>query len=306
KKSDGILREGRQVKYALIKSCRYEFRVVMMCRVLSVSRAGFYAWLKRPASPRDQRRSQVGVAVESTFRQFKQRYGAPRLTVELNANGVPCCKNHVASLLKERGLRARNGKRFRAFPHVEAKTNVTANVLRQQFAAPAPNMKWVSDITYIKAGRTWMYLAAVMDLFSRKIVGWALDSHMRESLVLEALDTAMARREAPPGLLLHSDRGVQYRGNEYQEALKNYGIGCSMSRKGNCWDNAAMESFFSRFKVELIYAEHYRTTEDARTGIFEYIEMFYNRKRRHSSLGYVSPHEYERQFEPLTVSTCRG
>ncbi len=278
----------------------------MMCRVLSVSRAGFYDWLKRPASPRDQRRSQVGVAVESTFRQFKQRYGAPRLTVELNANGVPCSKNHVASLLKERGLRARNGKRFRTFPHVEARTNVTANVLRQEFAAPAPNMKWVSDITYIKAGRTWMYLAAVMDLFSRKIVGWALDSHMRESLVLEALDTAVARREVAPGLLVHSDRGVQYRGNEYREALKSYGIGCSMSRKGNCWDNAAMESFFSRFKVELIYAESYRTAEDARTGIFEYIEMFYNRKRRHSSLGYISPHEYEQQFEPLTVSTFRG
>lgn len=278
----------------------------MMCRVLAVSRAGFYAWLKRPISPRDQRRAQVGTIVEATFRQFKQRYGAPRLTVELNAKGVPCSKNHVASLLKERELRARNGKRFRYFPHVEAKTNVTANVLRQDFGASAPNLKWTSDITYIRVGRTWLYLAAVMDLFSRKIVGWALDNHMRESLVLDALDTAVAQRELTPGLLLHSDRGVQYRGNEYQEALQNYGIDCSMSRRGNCWDNAVMESFFSRFKVELIYAESFKTVEDARTEIFEYIEMFYNRKRRHSSLGYVSPHEYEQQSEPLTVSTFCG
>ena len=278
----------------------------MMCRVLAVSRAGFYVWLQRPVSSRARHRAQVGTIVEATFRQFKQRYGAPRLAVELNANGVPCCKNHVASLLKERGLRARNGKRFRYFPHVEAKTNVTANVLRQDFGASAPNVKWTSDITYIRVGRTWLYLAAVMDLFSRKIVGWALDRHMREGLVLDALDMAVGQREVTAGMLLHSDRGVQYRGNEYQEALQNYGIGCSMSRKGNCWDNAVMESFFSRFKVELIYAESFKTVEDARTEIFEYIEMFYNRKRRHSSLGYVSPHEYEQQSEPLTVSTFCG
>lgn len=279
---------------------------MMMCRVLAVSRAGFYAYLQRTASRRNQRRSHVGAAVEATFQQFKQRYGAPRLTVELNAQGVACCKNHVASLLKERGLRARNGKRFRYFPHVEAKTNVTANVLRQEFAAPAPNVKWVTDITYIRVGRTWLYLAAVLDLFSRRIVGWSLDSHMREQLTLDALHMAVARREVTRGLLIHSDRGVQYRGNEYQDALAAYGIGCSMSRKGNCWDNAVMESFFSRFKVELVYAESFRTVEDARTEIFEYIEMFYNRKRRHSSLGYVSPHEYEQQSVPLTVSTFRG
>ncbi len=278
----------------------------MMCRVLSVSRAGFYAYLQRPVSRRGQRRSHVGAAVEATFQRFKQRYGAPRLTVELNAQGVACSKNHVAELLKERGLRARNGKRFRYFPHVEAKTNITANVLRQEFAAPAPNVKWVTDITYIRVGRTWLYLAAVLDLFSRRVVGWALDSHMRERLILDALHMAVARRKITNGLLIHSDRGVQYRGNEYQGALAAYGIGCSMSRKGNCWDNAVMESFFSRLKVELIYAESYKQVEEARAGIFEYIEIFYNRKRRHSSLGYVSPHEYEQQVQPLTVSTFCG
>jgi len=278
----------------------------MMCRVLEVSRSGFYAWLNRPVSRRHQLRAHIGAVVEETFRRFKQRYGAPRLTVELNAQAVTCSRNHVAALLRERGLRARNGKRFRYFPRVEGTNNLKENVLRQNFQASGPNLKWVSDITYIQVGRGWMYLAAVMDLFSRRIVGWALDNHMRESLILDALDMAVGQREPGGDTLIHSDRGVQYRGNEYQAALANYGIAASMSRKGNCWDNAAMESFFSRLKVELVYAENFRTVDEARAGIFEYIEMFYNRKRRHSSLGYVSPHEFEQQFQPVTTSTFCG
>jgi len=278
----------------------------MMCRVLAVSRAGFYAWLARPVSARDQQRVRVGMAVEETYAVFKRRYGAPRLTVELNAQGIGCSLNHVAALLRERGLRARNGKGFRYCARTEAMTNVQDNLLRRNFAAPAPNQKWVSDITYIKVGRTWLYLAAVMDLFSRKIIGWALDRHMREGLILEALDMAISHRERKRGTVIHSDRGVQYRGNEYQEALRRHGLHSSMSRKGNCWDNAVMESFFSRLKVELIYAENYRTVEEARSGIFEYIELFYNRTRRHSANGYVSPQDHERQYEQLTVSTFGG
>lgn len=278
----------------------------MMCRVLSVSRSGYYAWLKRPVSPRHRRRVRLQLAVEEAFRRVKQRYGAPRLTVELNAQGIACSKNHVASLLRERGLRARNGRRFRYVPRVESKTNVNANLLRQDFKSPVPNLKWVSDITYIKVGRSWMYLAAVMDLFARKIIGWALNSHMRESLILEALDMAVSQRDTTSDTLIHSDRGVQYRGNEYQEALKAYGIDCSMSRKGNCWDNAVMESFFSRLKVELVYAEKFKTVEEAQSEIFQYIEIFYNRQRRHSSLGYISPHEFEEHYQPLTLSTFRG
>ncbi len=278
----------------------------MMCRVLSVSRSGFYDWLKRPFSLRELQRERVRIAVESTFKLFKKRYGAPRLTVELNELGIACSRNHVADLLKEQGLRARNGKRFRYFPRTEAKTNISANVLRQNFKAPAPNLKWVSDITYIRVGRTWLYLAAVVDLFSRKVVGWSLERHMRESLILEALDMAVSQREPKGNTLIHSDRGVQYRGNEYQEALKNYDIDCSMSRKGNCWDNAVMESFFSRLKVELIYAEDYKTVDEVKAGVFEYIEIFYNRMRRHSSLGYVSPHKFEQQFAQLNVSTFCG
>lgn len=268
----------------------------MMCRVLSVSRSGFYAWLKRPVSNRDQQRARVQAAVEETFKRFKKRYGAPRLTEELNDQGIPCSVNLVATLLREGGLKARNGKRFRYFPRVEATTNITANSLRRDFSAPAPNVKWVSDITYIKVGRHWMYLAAVLDLFSRKVVGWALASHMRESLILDALNMAVALRQPQGNILIHSDRGVQYRGNEYQEALRSYGINCSMSRKGNCWDNAVMESFFSRLKVELVYAENFKTVDEARAEIFEYIEIFYNRQRRHSSLGYISPERFEQLF----------
>jgi len=241
-----------------------------------------------------------------TFKRFKKRYGAPRVAEELNDQGISCSVNHVAALLKERGLRARNGKKFRYFPQVEATTNISCNSLRRDFSAPAPNTKWVSDITYIQVGRRWMYLAAIMDLFSRKIVGWSFDSHMREELILDALNMAVALRQPQNSLLIHSDRGVQYRGNEYQQTLDAYGMECSMSRKGNCWDNAVMESFFSRLKVELVYAENFKTVEEAQSEIFQYIEIFYNRQRRHSSLGYVSPERFEQQFEQLTLSTFRG
>jgi putative transposase len=235
----------------------------MMCRVLEVSRSGFYSWLKRPVSFRDQQRARVANAVEETFHRFKKRYGAPRVTAELNARGIICSRNHVATLLRERGLRARNGKRFRYFPRVEGTTNLTVNKLQQNFASSAPNRKWVSDITYLRVGRSWMYLAVVMDLYSRKIVGWALESHMREGLIIDALEMAVARREPKGPILIHSDRGVQYRGHDYQAALKEFGMSSSMSRKGNCWDNAAMESFFSRLKVELVYAEDFKTIDEA-------------------------------------------
>ena len=283
-----------------------EFNVTMMCRLMKVSRAGFYAWWKRPVSERAQRRALVAEAVEATYFGFKKRYGAPRITIELNEQGLACCINHVAMLLKEMDLRARNGKGFKYRARIESKTNVSENLLARQFESDAPNKKWVSDITYIKVGRIWLYLAVVLDLFSRKVIGWALDTHMRESLILDAFTMAVSRRDIQDNVLLHSDRGVQYRGHDYQITLKENGVLSSMSRKGNCWDNAVMESFFSRLKVELIYAENYKVVGAARAGIFEYIEIFYNRVRRHSSIGYVSPHEYEQKFDKLTVSTIRG
>jgi len=220
-----------------------------MCEMLTVPRSSFYAWSNRPVSQRDQRRALVGQAVEAAYLQFKKRYGAPRLAEELNACGIGCSVNHVAELLSERGLRARNGKGFKYRPRTESRTNVSDNLLARKFDVDEPNRRWVSDITYIRVGRTWLYLAAVLDLFSRKIVGWSLDNHMRESLILEALNMAASQRDIQPGALIHSDRGVQYRGNEYQAALRSYGLRSSMSRKGNCWDNAVMESFFSHSPI---------------------------------------------------------
>ena len=281
------------MKYAVIESYQQEFKVTMMCRLLEVSRSGFYRWLNRTPSVLAQRRALISNAVVSVYHQFKKRYGSRRIAVELNEQAIPCSVNHVAKLLKENDLKARNGKKFKYTPSVEASTNVADNLLNRQFKVETPNLKWVSDITYIKVGKEWLYLAVVMDLYSRKVVGWALDNHMRESLIIDAFEMAISVRDLKADALIHSDRGVQYRGNLYQQILLDNKIQCSMSRKGNCWDNAAMEAFFGRLKVELIYAENYKTVNEARAGIFEYIELFYNRVRRHSALGYKSPVEFE-------------
>ena len=289
-----------------MERCRGEFPVVLMSRVLSVSRAGFYAWRKREPSAQAERREAVGEALEETYYRCKRRYGAPRLAEELTARGIGCSANYAAKLLRARKLKALNGKRFRYERAVESMTQVRENILARDFDSDGPNRKWVSDITYIRVGRGWAYLAVVLDLFSRTVVGWALDTHVRETLILEALTMAAARRDLSQGLLLHSDRGVQYRGNEYKQRLEDLGMVASMSRKGNCWDNAVMEAFFARLKVELIYPENYRTVEELRTGLFEYIEIFYNRQRRHSALGYDNPAHYELLFNQTNVSTIRG
>ena len=286
--------------------CREEFPVVLMSRVLSVSRAGFYAWLKREPSAQAHRREALTTHLEHTYHRFKRRYGAPRLTRELNAQGVNCSENYVAKLLRARRLRALNGRRFRYQRSAPSTLPVRQNLLARDFSSTGPNRKWVSDITYIPIGRSWAYLAVVLDLYSRKVVGWALDTHVRETLILDALRMAMGQRQATPGLLLHSDQGVQYRANEYQKTLTDLGITASMSRKGNCWDNAVMEAFFARLKVELIYPENYRSMDDLRSGLFEYIEIFYNRQRRHSALGYDNPAHYELLSNQMNVSTIRG
>lgn len=286
--------------------CRAEFPLTMMCRVLGVSRAGFYDWLGREPSAQARRREAVGEALEAVFYRHKRRYGAPRVKLALNAAGVDCSKNYVAKLMRARCLQAHNGKGFRYTKPIEATTQVRENVLDRNFASDGPNRKWVSDITYIRVGRGWAYLAVVLDLHSRTVVGWALDTHMRESLILEALGMARGRRPVQPGLLLHSDRGVQYRAKEYQQALEDLGIQASMSRKGNCWDNAVMEAFFARLKVELIYPENYRDFDALRAGLFEYIEIYYNRQRLHSSLGYNNPAKYELESQRLNMSTICG
>lgn len=281
------------MKYAVIRDHLGKHSISLMCRVLDVSRSGYKKWENRPLSAGAQRRERMEKKVANLYEEFEARYGAPRLAKELNEQGYSCSENFVAKLMSEQGIRARNGKGFKYSRHSLTMNNVSDNLLWRDFSAEDVNKKWTSDITYIWVGDRWVYLATVMDLFSRRIVGWSLDTSMTEELVKSALEMAFKRRKAVPGLIVHSDRGTQYRSQGYVDYLVKKGCKISMSRKGNCWDNAPMESFFSRLKVELIYAKNYRTLSEARTGIFTYIEIFYNRKRRHSANDHMSPVTFE-------------
>ncbi|ARU26964.1 IS3 family transposase [Cellvibrio sp. PSBB006] len=287
------------VKYAFIESLRNEYAVTKMCRWAHVSRSGYYKWRSRKPSETELRRLDAECQLINLFTRFKSRYGAPRMTVELNETGVSISKNTVAKLMAKQGLKARNGKGYKYFPDVLARNHVSDNLLRRNFQARKPNEKWVSDITYIKVEKGFVYLAVIMDLFSRKIIGWSLDSTMTNQLIMDAFKMAVTSRHVEPGLILHSDRGVQYRSWEYQQLLLDEKIRPSMSRKGNCWDNAAMESFFARFKVEALYAEDVSTKKEAYSCVFDYIELFYNSHRRHSTLGYKSPNNFEATYEKM-------
>lgn len=284
------------MKYALIKEFVGQYAVCLMCRALQVSRSGFYRWLQRAPCRRAQHRERLIAHVLDTFAAFNARYGSPRLTAELNANKVPCCVNTVAKIMQRLAIKARNGKAFTYRQHALASFNVAENHLFRRFHTKTLNRRWTSDITYIWFAKQWFYLAAIMDLCSRRIVGWAFDDSMTTELITSAYDMAIKRREVAPGLILHSDRGVQYRAQAYQDHITASGCVPSMSRKGNCWDNAPMESFFSRLKVELIFGSAFRSKEDLRSSIFEYIEVFYNRHRRHSALGQISPETFERKL----------
>lgn len=281
------------MKYALIQNFSGEYPTKMMCRLLEVSRSGYYRWKGREDSPRARRKAEAEMLVKDTYEEFEAIYGAPRITKELNDLGFPCSVNYIAKIMQENSLLARNGKAFNYGSHSLTMNNVADNLLWRDFFADKPNQKWVTDITYIWVDGQWIYLAAVMDLYSRRIVGWSLDTSMTVDLIKNAMQIALDNRMASPGLIVHSDRGVQYRSNEYVDFLEKASVTRSMSRKGNCWDNAAMESFFSRLKVELIYAKNYQSIVEARSGIFAYIEIFYNRKRRHSANDGLSPVEFE-------------
>lgn len=282
------------MKFAFIREHLSEFPVKVSCQVLAVSRSGYHAWLKRPASRRAQRREALAKKIHQVFVDNREVYGSPRVYQALKADNIQVCENTVADIMKERDIRAKSKKKF-----VPTTTDsrhecpVAENRLDRQFKAERPNQKWVVDITCIPTDEGWLYLAGVMDLFSRKIVGWSMAGHMRTELVSDALSMAIARRGPTNGLLHHSDRGVQYASEDYMHLLKTHGMQASMSGKGDCWDNAVKESFWSTLKTELVNHEHYTTLEQAKASIFEYIEVFYNRKRLHSSLGYVSPETFE-------------
>lgn len=281
------------MKYALILDHVSQYSISLMCEVLGVHRSGFYRWREGPQSKREARKEKVTSLVKDTFEAFEAAYGAPRIAQELNALGHKCSVNFIAKIMQEQGMVARNGKAFNYGGHALTMHNVADNLLWRDFSAERPNQKWVTDITYVWVRHQWLYLATVMDLYSRRIIGWSLDTSMTEQLITQAMKMAIDAREAAPGLIVHSDRGTQYRSNSYVSFLERHGITRSMSRKGNCWDNAVMESFYARLKVELIYAKCYQSIDEARSGIFGYIEIFYNRKRRHSANDGVSPVEFE-------------
>ncbi|WP_444902122.1 IS3 family transposase [Microbulbifer sp. SSSA007] len=246
--------------------------------------------------PRTIRKIRTIEKIRETFAEFKDRFGAPRITRELQEIGEPCSRYYVVVLMQQEHIKARNGKGFRYGQPVEGNINVAANLLRSCFDVDRPNCRWTSDITYIWVLERWLYLAVVMDLYSRRIVGWAFDSQMADELTRRALKMALERGQIKPGLIVHSDRGVQYRSQKYQDLVSESKCKPSMSRQANCWDNAAMESFFCRLKVELVYAGTFESEVQAKSEVFEYIEIFYNRVRKHSALGYVSPAEYERNY----------
>jgi len=283
------------VKYQFIAHHYEEFKITVMCRVLGVSRSGYYAWCKRPTSARKMADQSLSEQIELIHQNSRQTYGSVRIQVELAENGIICGHNRVAGLMREIGLNAKQNRKFKIIT-TDSNHNqpIAPNLLDRDFTARQPNQKWLTDITFIPTDEGWLYLAAVLDLYARRIVGWAMAETLERQLVLAALRMALETRQPPAGLLHHSDRGSQYASQDYRDVLTQYQIQASMSRKGNCYDNAPMESFFGTLKTELIHHRHYLTRMEAKTDIFEYIEVFYNRLRRHSALGYLCPVAFEK------------
>jgi transposase InsO family protein len=282
------------VRFDWIHAQRTAFEVKLMCHVLQVSRSGYYAWVGRPPGARAVRQAELIEQIRQVHAESFGTYGSPRVRAELLDRQVDVCVNTVARLMRRADLRAVTHKRF-VVRTTESGHGlpVAANLLGRRFEAREPDRKWVCDITYVRTGEGFLYLAAVMDLCSRRVVGWAMADHLRTELCLEALGMALASRRPGAGLIHHSDRGVQYASGDYREKLAERGITCSMSRSGDCYDNAAMESFWGTLKTEWVYQQEYQTREQARNSIFRYIECWYNRRRRHSAIGYKSPEQFE-------------
>ena len=281
------------MKFQFIRDHREDFPVRLMCRVLDVSSSGFYDWLERPESPRAVENRALVAKIQAIHGDSRRTYGSPRVHASLQDAGYRIGRHRVARLMRDNAIRARTKRKFRVTTDSCHDHPVAPNRLDRQFEVAAPNTVWVADISYIPTREGWLYLAVVLDLFSRQVVGWAMDQQMPQELTLAALDMAIQRRRPLPGCMHHSDRGSQYAAGDYQKQLAKYGMVCSMSRKGNCWDNAPMESFFHSLKTELVHHRDYQTRDEARRDIFEYIEVFYNRQRRHSTLGYLSPAQFE-------------
>ena len=281
------------MRFGFIQTEKATYPVRVLCHTLQVSTSGFYAWCRRGLSLRAQEDAALKVEIRAAHAASRKTYGSPRIHEDLKADGQHVGRRRVARLMREEGIEGQRKRRFRTTTDSRHSHPVAANQLNRNFTASAPNKIWVTDITYIWTRKGWMYLAAILDLFSRRVVGWSMDSRIDQTLALDALGMALRTRRPEPGLLHHSDRGVQYAGGDYQTQLRENGIVCSMSRKGDCWDNAVAESFFSTLKAELIHRTDYVTRSQARASVFEYIETFYNPRRRHSALGYLSPVQHE-------------
>jgi putative transposase len=278
------------VKFSFIAKHRGIWPARWLCETLGVSRGGFYAWLTRPRSQRSRSNEELGAKVRASFLASDRTYGARRVWRDLLAEGLCGGLHRIERLMRLQALKARPRRRGE-----RQAAAVAPNVLNRSFEAPAPNRKWIADFTYVWTAEGWLYVAAVVDLFSRRVVGWSMSAAMTAQLVTDALVMAIWRRGKPDALLHHSDRGSQYTSEQFQRLMADHGVVCSMSRSGNVWDNAAMESFFSSLKTERTGRKTYRTRHEAKADVFDYIERFYNSKRRHSRIGYMSPMEFERQ-----------
>jgi len=280
--------------FTFIAKHRGIWPVGWMCGALGVSRGGFYAWLTRPRSRRSRSDEELGAKVQASFLASDRTYGARRVWHDMIADGVSCGLHRIERLMRSQALNARpRRRRLPSDPGERQASAVAPNVLDRAFEASAPNRKWIADFTYIWTAEGWLYVAAVIDLFSRRVVGWSMSATMTAQFVTDALLMAIWRRGKPDALLHHSDRGSQYTSEQFQRLMADHGVTCSMSRSGNCWDNAAMESFFSSLKTERTARKTYRTRDEAKADVFDYIECFYNPKRRHSTIGYLSPMDFE-------------
>ncbi len=271
------------------------YPVRVLCRVLEISHGGYYRWLSAPTSSRERQNNSLIRDIEQIHDSSRKTYGSPRIHAQLNAMGKPCGRGRIERLMRKFGIRSKLKKRFRKTTDSDHSARISANLVQRKFNVAQPNATWVSDVTYLWTNEGWLYLAVTLDLFSRKVVGWSMSDRLTTQLALDSLNAALNSRQVEAGLIHHSDRGREYAADDFRARLKSYGIRQSMSRRGDCWDNAVAESFFHTLKAELHQRQGFVTRREARQTVFEWIEVFYNRQRLHSTLGYQSPAMYEQQ-----------
>ena len=292
------------MKFQFMMDHSDEFSVERMSRVFNVSSSGYYKFIVRKPSIREQEKNRLLDKIIESFLNSRETYGSPRITSQLRASGETCSRKRVAKIMKEFNIAAKMKRKFKVTTKADAKAIAAPNLLNKDFSAAEPNKRWVADFTYVSTKEGWLYVAAVMDLFSRRIVGLAMSDRMKENLVINALQQAFIRRGPKKGLVHHSDRGSQYTSENFKNLLIKYRMIASMNGSGNCYDNAAIESFFHTLKTEHVYFESYETRDQAKNSIFEYVEVFYNRQRLHSTLGYLSPMEFENRRQKGLGTFC--